>query len=144
MTIRKMEKQDIPALAELWFDTSVAAHDFIPEQYWKEGRLLMEEQYLPQAVVLVVEDGTLLTGFIAMIGSHIAAIFVRNGHQGRGIGKLLLNHAKGMHPNLSLNVYQKNERSVGFYQSQGFTILADGMDRATGEQEFIMEWSSVS
>lgn len=144
MTIRKMEKQDIAELAELWFNTSVTAHDFIPEQYWKEGKLLMEEQYLPQADVMVVEEGKLLTAFIAMVDNHIAAIFVRNGHQGRGAGKLLLNYAKDLHPKLSLNVYQKNQRSVAFYQSQGFVILADGIDEVTREKEFIMEWRSHS
>jgi len=36
MTIRKMREEEIPLLATIWLDVSIAAHHFIAPHYWKK------------------------------------------------------------------------------------------------------------
>lgn len=44
------------------------------------------------------------------------------------------------HSTLSLGVYQKNKRAVSFYLREGFSILSEELDEATGETEYTMIW----
>ena len=57
-----------------------------------------------------------------------------------GIGKHLLEYVKQTHSTLSLGVYQKNKRAVSFYLREGFSILSEELDEATGETEYTMIW----
>ena len=140
IAIRKMHQNEFSILADLWLKTSLKAHDFIPAEYWIENRTLMAEKYLPNAEVYVAEDKEDILGFIALIDNHIASIFVDSKKQGKGIGSLLLNYGKALRTELTLNVYQKNEKSVGFYSSKGFKTLSETIDVPTGEKEFAMKW----
>lgn len=138
--IREIHQNEVSKLADLWLSTSLKAHDFIPAEYWIENRTLMEEKYLPNAEVYVAEDKDDILGFIALINNHVTSIFVDNKKQGKGIGSLLLNYAKTIRTELTLNVYQKKEKSVHFYNSKGFTILSETIDEPTNEKEFAMTW----
>lgn len=102
--------------------------------------VIMAEKYLPVSEVYVVEETDTILGFIALIGNHIASIFVDNEEQEKGIGSLLLNYAKELRTDLTLSVYQKNEKSVNFYKSKKFIILYETIDEPTGEKEFTMQW----
>lgn len=53
--IRKMEKTDIETVADIWLDTNVKAHYFIPAQYWKEQSASVKAKLL-QAELYVYED----------------------------------------------------------------------------------------
>ena len=33
--IRKMKAADLDRVAQIWLDTNLKAHDFIPPEYWK-------------------------------------------------------------------------------------------------------------
>ena len=60
--------------------------------------------------------------------------------QGQGLGKALLEHAKGQLPALRLQVYQQNRTACDFYRSQGFQVAAEGVDPHTGCAEWVMVW----
>lgn len=60
--------------------------------------------------------------------------------QSQGIGKTLLDYAKGKKEELFLNVYQKNTRAIAFYRREGFEIQHSGLDEAVGEKEYTMKW----
>lgn len=140
ISIRKMHLSEAGELADLWLKISLKAHDFIPAGYWIENKTLMAEKYLPNAEVYVAEDKEGILGFVALIDNHVASLFVENEKQGKGIGSLLVNYAKALRTELSLKVYQKNEKSVTFYNSKGFTVLSETIDEPTGEKEFAMKW----
>ncbi|MFV0481322.1 MAG: GNAT family N-acetyltransferase [Campylobacteraceae bacterium] len=135
-----MKKQDINTLSKIWLDASLKAHDFISKQYWLENKILMEEKYLPNAEVYIALNEDEIYGFVALVENHLASIFVCNEHQGKGIGSLLLRHVKELRLKLTLNVYQKNTNSIGFYRSNNFEIIAESIDESIGEKEFIMQW----
>ena len=50
------------------------------------------------------------------------------------------NYAKDKRNKLLLNVYQKNARAISFYKREGFEIQHSGLDKATGEKEYVMTW----
>lgn len=104
--IRKLQKADLNRVADIWLDTNIKAHSFVPAQYWKNNFETVKEMLL-QAEVYVYEDNQRIQGFIGLNGEFIEGIFVSAENQSQGIGGLLLNYIKNKKPKLSLNVYQK-------------------------------------
>ena len=137
--VRELRKADIDKVADIWLDTNIKAHDFIPAQYW-ESNFESVKELLPQATVYVYEDGQGIRGFIGLNDEYIEGIFVFDGMQSQGIGRLLLDYAKAKRNKLRLNVYRKNTRAIAFYQREGFEILYSGVDKATGKKDHVMEW----
>ena len=137
--IRKLRKADINKVADIWLDTNIKAHYFIPAQYWKRNFDLVKELLL-QATVYVYEDKQEIQGFVGLSDEYIEGIFVSAEMQSQGIGKILLNYVKGKRNNLLLNVYQKNIPAISFYQREGFEIQYSGLDEATGEKDYGMAW----
>ena len=137
--IREFQRDDINKVADIWLDTNIKAHYFIPDQYWKSNFELVKELLL-QAEVYVYEDNQEIHGFIGLNGKYIEGIFVSVEKQSQGIGKTLLNYVKDKRSKLLLNVYTKNTQAISFYQREGFKILYSGLDKATGEKDYVMSW----
>ena len=137
--IRELRKVDINKVADIWLDTNIKSHYFIPAQYWKSNLELVKKLLL-QATVYVYEDKQEIQGFIGLSDEYIEGIFVSAEMQSQGIGKILLNYVKGKRNTLLLNVYQKNTRAISFYQREGFEIRCNGIDEATGERDYVMAW----
>ncbi len=140
--IRQFKKNDLPAVMQIWIDTNIKAHDFIPKEYWESNYEIVKE-ILPDAEIYVHEDDTagFIDGFIGLTDNYIAGIFVKEDKQSKGIGKQLLNYVKNIKPNISLSVYQKNTKAVRFYKREQFQIVSENVDDITNEKEFIMEWN---
>ena len=140
--IRQFKKNDLPAVMQIWIDTNIKAHDFIPKEYWESNYEIVKE-ILPDAEIYVHEDDTadFIDGFIGLTDNYIAGIFVKEDKQSKGIGKQLLNYVKNIKPNISLSVYQKNTKAVRFYKHEQFQIVSENVDDITNEKEFIMEWN---
>ena len=137
--IRRMQTADTDRVAGIWLDANLKAHSFISPQYWKDNLAPVIEM-LPRAEVYVYEDDREIQGFIGLNGEYIEGIFVSGEMQSRGIGKRLLDYVKTKKAELRLNVYRKNMRAIRFYQREGFKILREGMDEATGEKDYEMTW----
>lgn len=139
--IRIMQKKDINTIAEIWLDSNIKSHSFIPESYWKSNFDSVKDMFL-QAEIYVYEDKNKneILGFVGMIDNYIAGIFVKEEAQSCGIGKRLLDYVKELKKQLTLSVYQKNTRAVKFYQRECFEISENSTDLNTGEKEYVMEW----
>ena len=120
--IRELRKADINKVANIWLDTNITAHYFIPAQYWQNNFELVKELLL-QATVYVYEHNQEIQGFIGLNDEYVEGIFVSDKRS-----KLLL------------NVYQKNTRAISFYQREGFEIQHSGLDEVTGEKDYVMAW----
>lgn len=140
--IRNYKLQDTDRVIHIWLESSILAHRFIPAMYWIGKQEDMRNVYLPASHTYVFEDENtgLVQGFVSMTGSYLAALFVIPESQGTGIGKALLEHVKERHPEITLNVYAKNEPSVLFYEKQGFRLIKKQTEEGTGEEEFVMKW----
>lgn len=139
MLIRKLREGDINRVAEIWLDTNINAHNFISSRYWRDNFKAVKEM-LPQAEVYVYEEGHKIHAFIGLREDYIEGIFVWNTVQSNGIGKQLLDFAKGIRKQLRLKVYQKNTKAVKFYQREHFSIQCENVDENTGEMEYSMIW----
>ena len=135
--VRKLQKDDINRVGDIWLDTNIKAHDFIPAQYWKSNFKSVEEA-LSQAEVYVYAYDTEIQGFIGLNDEYVEGLFVFCEMQSQGIGKILLDYAKNKRSKLLLNVYQKNTRAISFYQREGFEIQYSGLDEATGEKDYVI------
>lgn len=125
----------------IWLAANVAAHNFIPEDYW----LMMYDavrKMITSAEIFAHSEGGIVRGFVGITdASCVAGLFVAPECQGRGIGSGLVRHCQKIYSRLELRVYQKNTRAVKFYESLGFNLTAMGMDETTGESEYVMTWT---
>jgi len=139
-SIRRAENEDIKMMVEIWYDSSIGAHNFIPAAYWRKHRKAMAEDYLPMSEsYLIVEENEIL-GVISLLDNYLAALFIRPDMQAKGFGTMLLDYVKEIRGRLDLKVFCKNERSVHFYRAQGFSVISTSLDEDTGEDEYLMGW----
>lgn len=139
--IRAFKNKDLSRVAEIWLQTNLEAHDFIPEKYWRDNYNMVKEM-LAQAEIYVAADESQsqINGFIGLSDNYIAGLFVSHQAQSHGIGKQLLDYAKSVKPQLTLSVYQENSGAVNFYQRENFQIDKEQIDQDTGQKEFLMSW----
>ncbi|MBE5979881.1 MAG: N-acetyltransferase [Paenibacillaceae bacterium] len=140
--VRDFRAEDLNRIMDLWLETNIQAHDFIEKSYWQDHFDEVME-ILPKASVYVYEDNGIIEGFIGLMNNYIAGIFISKDNQSRGIGRQLLHHVKGNHNELSLKVYEKNQRAVNFYLREGFLVTEKQEDRENGEVEYEMVWNST-
>jgi len=139
--IRAFQAKDLDSVMTIWLDANKEAHPFIPKQYWQENYAAVKRT-IPDSDVFVYQDCQTIVGFVGLVGSLIAGIFVNQNNQGKGVGKALLAHCKEAHQELHLHVYKKNTRAVNFYLRESFTVLKEQMDAPTGEVELVMVWKA--
>ena len=123
--IKEITEKDISEIVDIWYDVSLQAHGFIPGDYWSKNKDQMSRKYIPMSETYKATDGENILGFISLLDDYLAAIFVKSEYQGKGIGSRLLNHAMNLRNNLQLKVFCKNEKSVEFYKTKGFSIVSD-------------------
>lgn len=137
--IQKYQKTDAEQVMNIWLQGNKDGHPFIPQRYW-ESNLKMVQDQLSRAEVYVYKKEKTIRGFIGIQDDYIAGIFIERDYRRTGIGKQLLDYVKALHPVLTLNVYQKNQQAVKFYQREGFTLLSEDIDTDTREIEYTMIW----
>lgn len=139
--IRKFKEEDLEDIMQIWLATNISAHEFIDSDYWLNHYEPVKEM-MPQATIYVYEQNDKIQAFIGLMDHYIAGIFVSGESQSNGVGKKLLDYCKDNYSNLSLHVYQKNERAVRFYLREDFTILNEKLDENTSQVEYTMAWKS--
>lgn len=92
--ISEYRKAEIDTLVDIWYQSSLIAHDFINKDYWKSKREEMKEKYLPMSENYVISKNAEIMGFISMVDNYLAALFIDAKYQGEGHGKELLNFIK--------------------------------------------------
>lgn len=139
--IRAAEPTDFDRLTELWLSASLEAHNFISSDFWQQNAEKMRHKYLPASENWVYCENDQILGFFSLFNDNLAALFVDPAAQSRGIGRKLLDHAKILRPNLSLNVYEQNIRAVSFYSRNGFRVVQAQKDPHTGHSELLMQFA---
>ena len=83
-----------------------------------------------------------LVGFIALRRGWIEQLYVLPGHQGRGLGSLLLTHARRRRRRLRLWTFQRNHGARAVYERHGFAVVAmtDGSTNDEKEPDMLYEW----
>lgn len=143
MTIERCVNTNL--LVDIWLEASAHGHDFVPLRLWLKAAHRMRTEYLPHSENYLCRDesGDPL-GFVSLTPGRIEALFVLPKFEGRGVGRSLLDFAKGLCPELTLSVFEKNGRALRFYRRNGFRVTGRGIDGYTGEPELTMTCISGS
>lgn len=135
----KMNADETNEVMRIWKEATINSHRFIPEEYWLRSYDTIKEKYIPVAKTYGYLEENEIKGFISILDEEfIGALFVEIDYQGRGIGKQLIDHAKGIHDKLILAVYKENEKAVGFYKRVGFIVEHEQLNEETNRSEYIM------
>ena len=140
--LRTMRTDDLDYVVKIWLESNIQAHSFIESDYWKENKEKVRKM-LPHSLIQVAEIDGHIVGFIGMNETRIEGLFVSSDFQSRGIGHSLIEWAKTGNEELTLSVYQKNQRALQFYLKEGFVIGERLMDQKTGEIELLMQWKRM-
>lgn len=123
---------DLDQLVALWEGAVRSTHHFLAEADIGHLRPLVREQYLPSASLVGARDarGNWLA-FLGVSGDELEALFVRTDVHGRGIGRMLAEHAIRELGVVRVDVNEQNPGAVAFYERMGFGVVGrsecDGM-----------------
>lgn len=86
-------------------------------------------------------DGNLL-GVIAFQKDWIDQLYILPEAQGQGIGSMLLDIAKAVHPELRLWTFQHNAEARRFYEARGFAAIekTNGSGNEEKEPDVLYRW----
>ncbi|HFK4479749.1 TPA: acetyltransferase [Citrobacter sedlakii] len=122
INIRRSRHDDGDKLVKIWCRSVDATHDFLSKAYRAELEELVKS-FLPEAPLWVaVDEKDVPVAFMLLTAEHMDALFVDPDVRGCGIGKLLIEHALTLAPELTTNVNEQNAQAVGFYKKMGFTV----------------------
>lgn len=65
--IRDLKQKDIDKVMEIWLESTIKAHDFMPEKYWQDNYNAVKDIYIPQSKTYVYEEGEEIKGFISIL-----------------------------------------------------------------------------
>ena len=121
MIIRQATNADHPLLLELWLRSVRATHHFLQPSDIDALFPQLRDVYLPAVELWVaVDEQDRPLGFIGLNEHHVEMLFIEPDLRGNGIGRALLDHARGSRGELSVDVNEQNPEAVGFYLHYGF------------------------
>ena len=137
--IRTLQQKDIDKIMEIWLESTIKAHDFIPKKYWKDNYNAVKNEYIPISKTYIYEQNGEIKGFISVLNDEfIGALFVATDCQEQGIGSALIDYAARQFPKLNLAVYKQNKKAVDFYLKKGFKIIQESLNEDSSFLEYIM------
>ena len=143
MMIRPYDDGDLEQLLDVWHRASLLAHSFLSQDFLENERQQIIELWLPIAETTVYEAEGRVVGFLSLIGNEVGAIFVDPDRRGRGVGRALMDVARGSRPFLELNVFEANSIGRRFYDAYGFEVVGRHMDQAAGQPELRLRLSEA-
>lgn len=140
--IRKYKDADLDGVLSSWENASKIAHPFLKEDFLAQERKNIPELFLPKADTWVVAVDDQVVGFIALIGNEVGAIFLQPEHQGKKMGKLMMDKAQELHGDLKVEVFEKNSMGRDFYAQYGFELTEEKVHEQTGERILCLEFAA--
>ena len=137
---RLLRQCDIAALAELWvasWQEAMPEIDFAERRGWIVA-FLGEDRH----TTLVAEVAGRVAGFATVEGGYLHQLVVAPSAKGSSLARVLLDAAKAhADGGLALDVNQANVRAVRFYEREGFRIVGEGLNPASGLATWAMRWT---
>jgi putative acetyltransferase len=133
VSVRPYRSTDEEAVIRVWSRAASIAHPFVEDEGtgWRADQ--MREVYLIQADNWVAQTGKgRIVGLLGLLGTEIGGLFVDPSAQGTGVGRLLVEHAAQLHGDLTVEVYELNERAHRFYEHMGFVPIGQRVEDDTG------------
>ena len=132
--IREYSDDDFDAVTRLW---RAAREQAFPEFQRAKGHTFEEDRKYFLTVILqnndvwVIEKENRVGGFLAIAGDFVDQLYIHPDFQRRGLGELLLDHAKRLSPeHVWLFTLQINTNGRAFYEKNGFVAVRFGLSPA--------------
>jgi GNAT superfamily N-acetyltransferase len=138
MTIRAFEPADEDALIRVWLASTIPGQSFLPEEHWRSMEPEIREHLLPIAETWVVEVDGKIVAFMSLLDNLIGGLFTHPDHERRGHGRALVEHARERFDPVFVEVFEANERAIGFYRSCGFVDHERRVDEASELSQLIL------
>jgi putative acetyltransferase len=134
MRIRRVEARDRDALVDVWLRSVRATHTFLSEAdiqfYLPLVREVLQGDVLELWVLSTEADTP--AGFLGLDGGKIEALFLAPEYRGMGWGRRLVEHARALRVELTLDVNEENDAARRFYEACGFVVEGRSDVDATG------------
>ncbi|WP_118952865.1 GNAT family N-acetyltransferase [Taibaiella helva] len=112
-----------PQLLFLWEASVRATHHFLKEEDILFYKQQLATVYFPQVQLSCAYSGQGdLLGFSGVAGNNLEMLFVSPDARGKGVGRLLLEHAIREQGVSKVDVNEQNGQALGFYEHAGFKI----------------------
>ena len=115
ISIRRSRHEEGEELVAIWCRSVDATHDFFISRV--SGRAGRAGAFLPAGSAplwVAVNERDRPVGFMLLSGQHMDALFIDPDVRGCGVGRMLVEHALSMAPELTTNVNEQNKQAVGF------------------------------
>jgi len=125
MEIRQYKSTDLEIILYIWEEASRVGLPFLSQEFLISERERIPLIYLPNgdAWVAVIEGR--VAGFSILHGNEVGALFVNPEYHGKGVGFALMNKAKELHRELSVEVFKENGIGNNFYSRYGFELKCE-------------------
>jgi putative acetyltransferase len=126
MHIRPVHPTEHDALVTIWLRSVRATHAFLTEPEIQALLPETTEALAPGGVVelwILAEDDDRPVGFMGLVDSEVAALFLDPDVRRRGGGRSLVEHARTLRGPLTVEVNEQNPEAVRFYEAMGFRTV---------------------
>ena len=112
------------------------AHSFLEHKNYFD-KVVGEKKY----DVYIALAGKKIIGMIAFTVSEVNQLYIHNDHQGKGLGKKLLDMAKNKSSGtLVLFTFEVNQKAQKFYERNGFKKIGESAINQENLNAFKYEW----
>jgi len=130
--LRKYRPEDLEDVLSAWAAASAVAHPFLSDEFQAAARHEIANVYLPITETWVWEADSRVVGFISLMGNEVGGFFVDPKSQRLGIGRTLMDHVRGLHEHLEVEVFKANTIGRAFYAKYGFEPIQEKVHDETG------------
>jgi len=141
MKIIKYHKNYSDETVLMWRDSKEKAigqkeiHSISDQKNYLDNKLSKDSD-----VYIAIEENKVV-GMIAFNNTEILQLYIHIAHQGKGIGKKLLDLAKSKSPGkLTLYTFDVNKRAQLFYEGNGFKIIGRYYENEENLDDIKYEW----
>jgi GNAT superfamily N-acetyltransferase len=150
ISVRRATLDDAEAVADIHLRSFGATYPFPLAHSDDEVREWVRTRLIPQMETWVaVEDEPdagmeRVLGMMTLAPGWLEQLYVDPNRLGEGIGRLLLEHAKALQPNLLLWTFQVNARARRFYERNGFVPvqMTDGAGNEERQPDVQYAWKA--
>jgi putative acetyltransferase len=135
VVLRAYAEDDLEAVLDVWYEASVVAHSFLPDEFFEAERDNIATLWLPASETIVSTIAGSVEGFLSLNGNEVGGIFVHPDAQSRGVGRALMDDARTRRPFLELSVFEANTQARRFYEAYGFRVVGREVDDQLGHPE---------
>ena len=139
--IRKMQKEDINRMMDIWLTAMVKAHPYVEEQYWIKHYRTVKNRFLQSAYVYVTIEDDVIIGFAAIKEDGLlTGFYIIPGCQKHHMGTKLLAYCKEQFSLLRIHVYEKNTGAAHFFRKNAFEAVDMQKNIDSNLSEYTLEW----